>query len=170
MKTTHMKAILRQEGFTLLEAIVAGGILAAALIGLSGIQALSLAKNVDSKELALVTNFGAEMIERIQSNRQRVLDYNGIDTAGGTPCPQSATTQAQALGDCQQWRATLLGSPLNTVRGVVVVTRIDPDPTTGVASVNRSNVTVTLSWNVLAKAATFGYAKTVTFQTVVAPE
>ncbi len=166
----RMRNVGNQQGFTLLEAIVAGGILAASLIGLSGLQALSLAKNVDSKEIGLVTNLGAEMIERIQSNRQKVLDYHNIDTAAGTPCPQSSTTQAQALGDCQQWRQTLISSLLNNARGVVSVTRIDPDPTTGAASINRSSVLVTLSWNVLSKAGTLGFSKSVTFQTIVAPE
>jgi len=165
-----LRAVQTDCGFTLIEAMVAGGILAGALLGLSGLQTMSLTKNVDSKEITLSTNLGAEMIERIQSNRQKIVDYNNIDTTATTPCPQSPTTQRQALGDCQQWRTSLLNSNLSAVKGTVTVTRIDPDPTTGVPSINRSNVLVVLTWKVLAKNSSFGQTMTTTYQTVIAPE
>lgn len=158
------------RGFTLIEAMIAGGILAGVLMGLSGVQAVTLTKNVDSKEVTVSTNLGTEMIERIQSNRQKVLDYNNIDTTAGTPCPQSATTQRQALGDCQQWRAVLANSNLNTARGTVTVTRIDPDPVTGAASMNRLSVVVTLTWKAVANTNLSGQTMTTTYRAVIAPE
>ena len=158
------------RGFTLIEAMVAGGILAGVLMGLSGVQAVTLTKNVDSKEVTVSTNLGTEMIERIQSNRQKVLDYHNIDTTAGIPCPQSATTQRQALGDCQQWRATLTNSNLNTARGTVTVTRIDPDPVTGAASMNRLSVVVTLTWKAVANTNLLGQTMTTTYRAVIAPE
>lgn len=158
------------RGFTLIEAMVAGGILAGVLMGLSGVQAVTLSKNVDSKEVTVSTNLGTEMIERIQSNRQKVLDYHNIDTTAGTPCPQSAATQRQALGDCQQWRAVLANSNLNTARGTVTVTRIDPDPVTGAASMNRLSVVVTVTWKAVANTNLSGQTMTTTYRAVIAPE
>lgn len=158
------------RGFTLIEAMIAGGILAGVLMGLSGVQAVTLTKNVDSKEVTVSTNLGTEMIERIQSNRQKVLDYHNIDTTAGTPCPQSAATQRQALGDCQQWRAVLANSNLNTARGTVTVTRIDPDPATGAASMNRLSVVVTLTWKAVANTNLSGQTMTTTYRAVIAPE
>ena len=158
------------RGFTLIEAMIAGGILAGVLMGLSGVQAVTLTKNVDSKEVTVSTNLGTEMIERIQSNRQKVLDYHNIDTTAGTPCPQSAATQRQALGDCQQWRAVLANSNLNTARGTVIVTRIDPDPVTGVASMNRLSVVVTLTWTAVANNNLLGQTMTTVYRAVIAPE
>lgn len=158
------------RGFTLIEAMIAGGILAGVLMGLSGVQAVTLTKNVDSKEVTVSTNLGTEMIERIQSNRQKVLDYHNIDTTAGTPCPQSAATQRQALGDCQQWRAVLANSNLNTARGTVAVTRIDPDPVTGAASMNRLSVVVTVTWKAVANTNLSGQTMTTTYRAVIAPE
>lgn len=158
------------SGFTLIEAMIAGGVLAGVLMGLSGVQAVTLTKNVDSKEVTVSTNLGTEMIERIQSNRQKVLDYHNIDTTAGTPCPQSAATQRQALGDCQQWRAVLANSNLNTARGTVTVTRIDPDPVTGAASMNRLSVVVTLTWKAVANTNLSGQTMTTTYRAVIAPE
>lgn len=158
------------RGFTLIEAMIAGGVLAGVLMGLSGVQAVTLTKNVDSKEVTVSTNLGTEMIERIQSNRQKVLDYHNIDTTAGTPCPQSAATQRQALGDCQQWRTVLANSNLNTARGTVTVTRIDPDPVTGAASMNRLSVVVTLTWKAVANTNLSGQTMTTTYRAIIAPE
>lgn len=165
-----LQPVQTDRGFTLIEAMIAGGILAGVLMGLSGVQAVTLTKNVDSKEVTVSTNLGTEMIERIQSNRQKVLDYHNIDTTAGTPCPQSAATQRQALGDCQQWRAVLANSNLNTARGTVIVTRIDPDPVTGVASMNRLSVVVTLTWTAVANNNLLGQTMTTVYRAVIAPE
>ena len=160
----------RESGFTMIEGLVAGGILAGVLLGISGLQTMVMTQNVDSKERTVAMNLGTEMIERIQSNRQKVLEYNNIDTTAGTPCPQSVTTQRQTYGDCRQWQTMMTSSNLTGARGTVTVTRIDPDPTTGVPTLNRINVVVAVSWNVTAKNTLFGQTVTTTLQSVVAPE
>jgi type IV pilus assembly protein PilV len=159
-----------ERGFTMIEGLVAGGILAGVLLGISGLQTMVMTQNVDSKERTVAMNLGTEMIERIQSNRQKVLEYNSINTTAGTPCPQSVMTQRQTYGDCQQWRTMLTGSNLSGARGTVTATRIDPDPTSGVPTLNRTNVVVVVSWDVKAKNSFFGQTVTTTLQTVIAPE
>ncbi len=166
----EFRLVKADGGFTLIEGLIAGGILAGVLLGISGLQTMVMTQNVDSKERTVAMNLSTEMIERIQSNRQKVLEYHNINTAAGTPCPQSVTTQRQAYGDCQQWRTMLANSNLSGVRGTVTATRIDPDPTTGVPTLNRSNVVVVVNWNVTAKNNLFGQTVTTTLQTVIAPE
>ena len=166
----RFKSLAQEGGFTMIEGLVAGAILAGVLLGLSGLQTMVLTQNVDSKERTVAMNLGAEMIERIQSNRQKALEYNNINTTAATPCPQSVTTQRQTYGDCQQWRAMMSSSNLSGARGTVTATRIDPDPTTGVPTLNRMNVVVVVNWDVKAKNAWFGQTLTTTLQTVIAPE
>lgn len=166
----HQQAIRDEGGFTLIESVMAGTILAITLLGVAGFQAASLAKNAQSKDTMVVTNFGVEMLERIQSNRQRVLDYHSIDTTASTPCPQTTAAKRQALADCQQWRAALIASNVSGVRGTVTAILGDPAPTLGVPSLNRTNVVITVTWNTSAGSGTSMQSKTMTFRTVVAPE
>lgn len=160
----HLRTIRDEGGFTLVEGMIAGAIATIALMGLGGLQAASFSKNAQSKERTVVTNFGVEMIERIQSNRQRVLDYHNIDTTASTPCPQTTTAQRQALADCQQWRTALAASNMKGVRGTVTASRVDPDPTTGVPSLNRTDVMVTVMWQEPSQ------SKSMMFRTIIAPE
>lgn len=165
-----LQTIGNEGGFTLIEAMMAGGILLIVLLGIAGSQAASFSKNAQSKDSTVVTNFGVEMFERIQSNRQRVLDYHNIDTTATTPCPQTTTAQRQAFADCQQWRTALTASNISAVRGTVMATRIDPDPTTGAASLNRTSVVIAVMWNTSTGSGTLMQPKTMTFRTIVAPE
>jgi type IV pilus assembly protein PilV len=160
----------QESGFTMIEGLVAGGILAGVLLGISGLQTMVMTQNVDSKERTVAMNLGTEMIERIESNRQKVLEYHNIDTAAGTPCPQNVTSQRQTHGDCQQWRTMMINSNLSGARGRVTATRIDPDPTSGVPTLNRTNVVVVVNWDVKAKNSFFGQTVTTTLQTIIAPE
>jgi type IV pilus assembly protein PilV len=167
---THLQTLKDDRGFTMTEALIAGAVLTIVLLGIAGSQAASLSRNAESKEKTVVTNIGVEMVERIQSNRQRVLDYNNIDTAASTPCPQTTTAQRQALADCQQWRTALTASGVNGVRGMVTASRLDPDPTTGVPSLNRTNVVVTVTWNASVAGGTSVQSKSTIFRTIIAPE
>ena len=160
--------IRNDGGFTLIEGMMAGAILAITLMGVAGIQGASLSKNAQSKDSTVVTNFGVEMVERIQSNRQRVLDYNNISSSAA--CPQTTTAERQALADCQQWRTALTASNISGIQGTVAATRIDPDPTLGAPSLNRTNVVVTVTWNTSAGSGTSLQSKTMTFRTIIAPE
>ena len=166
----HPHTIGNEGGFTLIEAVMAGAILAITMLGVAGFQGSSMAKNAQSKDTTVVTNFGVEMLERIQSNRQRVLDYHNIDTTASTPCPQTTAAQRQALADCQQWRAALTASNISGVQGTVTANRTDPDPKLGQPTLNRSNVVVTVTWNTSAGGGTSMQSKTMTFRAVVAPE
>ncbi len=171
-RTAHhmcFESIRRQQGFSLLEAMVAAGILSVGLLGLAGLQGMSIGKNVDASEITRVTNLAADMAERIQNNRQNALHYNGIDTL--VACAQNAATQAMALGDCTQWRTLLSNSTLGNVRGIVTALRIDPDPSANPVTMNRIAITIRISWQNAARTETsVSRPKSVTFNSVIAPE
>lgn len=158
----------QQQGFTILEAMVAAGVLSVGLLGLAGLQGMSLGKNVDANDMTRVTNLAADMTERIQNSRQRVLDYHNTDT--NTACAQNVSTQRMALGDCTQWQTLFANSGLAGARGVVSAARLDPDPTTNPVTMNRFLVTITVSWQTMRTDVSTARTKTVTFTSLVAPE
>ena len=160
--------VTRQQGFTLLEAMIAAGVLSVGLLGLAGLSGMSLGKNVDANDLSRVTNLAADMAERIQNNRQRVLDYHNTNTS--VACAQSANTQRMALGDCTQWQALVANSGLTGAAGLVTAARLDPDPTANPVTMNRFLVTVTVSWQTRQTDVSTARTKTAIFTTVVAPE
>jgi type IV pilus assembly protein PilV len=157
-----------QQGFTLLEAMVAASVLSVGLLGLAGLSGMSLGKNVDANDMARVTNIAADMTERIQNNRQRVLDYHNTTTAAA--CPQSVSSQRMAWGDCTQWQTLVANSGLMGAAGVVTAARLDPDPTANPVTMNRFLVTITVSWQTRKTDVSTARNKTAVFTTVVAPE
>ncbi|MEK6803781.1 MAG: prepilin-type N-terminal cleavage/methylation domain-containing protein [Nitrospirota bacterium] len=157
-----------QRGFTLLEAMIAAGVLSVGLLGLAGLSGMSLGKNVDANDMSRVTNIAADMAERIQNNRQRVLDYHNTDTT--LACAQSPSTQRMALGDCTQWQTLVANSGLSGAAGTVMATRLDPDPTANPVTMNRFLVMVTVSWQTRQTDVSTARTKTAIFTTVVAPE
>ncbi|MBI4000218.1 MAG: prepilin-type N-terminal cleavage/methylation domain-containing protein [Nitrospira defluvii] len=157
-----------QRGFTLLEAMVAAGVLSIGLLGLAGLSGISLGKNVDANDMTRVTNIAADMAERIQSNRQRVLEYH--NTATGAACPQNVSTQRMALGDCTQWQTLVASSGLTGANAAVAVARLDPDPTTTPVTMNRFLVTITVTWQTQKTDVSTARTKTAVLTTIVAPE
>ncbi len=140
-----------QDGFTFLESMIAITILCIGLRALAAMQSVSLRGNLDAKELALSTNLAAGMIERIHSNRQNVVFYNGIDSAinpppGGEPCPNASAiavpSRPTARGDCLQWQAALDNSGLDNVQGLVQA--VNPF---GPLALNQTQVVVRINWN-----------------------
>jgi len=169
-----------EEGFSLLEAMVAAGVLSVGLLGLAGLQGMSLGKNVDAGEITRATNLATDITERIQSNRQRVMEYRGIDTA--VACPTTYTDPAPlglgntmavgvgAQGDCNQWRTVVAASGLSNVRGVVTVARIDPSVVISPQTMQRVTVTVDINWTGTRSDISTARPRTARFVSVIAPE
>jgi type IV pilus assembly protein PilV len=163
-----------QDGFTLIEGMLAGVVLAVGMLALAAMQSMSLGRNVDANEVTRVTNLAADMMERIQFNRGRAAAYNGalgtgIDTLNGATQP--AATEPMARGDYTQWQTLLNNSGLTAVRGLVVVTALDPAPGMNPVTLNRSQVAVTITWLGSVKSETsVRRNKTMTLITIVAPE
>lgn len=170
--------VRNEKGFTLVEVLVSAAILGVGVMGMAAMQGISLGKNVDANELSIVTNIAADMMERIQNNRQYSWAYNNLDTSGPgncllgglpapaplgiAPIPTSKPQVTQTIqGDCTQWRARILGSNLANGAGLVTATPVAP------VGSGAMQVTVRLNWNERASAQR---ARTVAFQTLIVPE
>lgn len=131
-----------ERGFTLLEGMLAAVILGTGLLGMAAMQGIALVRNVDANELTRVTTLASDMMERIQFNRRNVAVYNGIDTQSTGNCNAiNATAQPQAKGDCLIWDSLVDGTPLENIRGTVVVSNvINP------VSLGQRTVTLTMTW------------------------
>jgi len=160
-----------ETGFTLIEAMMASVILAVGLLALSFMQASTLSRNVDSSELSRATSLAAEMVERIQFNRSRVLSYNGINTAGAGNCAAiiNAINDPMASGDCKQWVALLngpYGAGLSALVGTVSVSPTGPiNP-----PLNQSLVKVQVTWTTLAGVNKLQRTRNVVINTTIDPE
>ena len=63
-----------QQGFTLLEAMIAAGVLSVGLLGLAGLSGMSLGKNVDANDMSRVTNIAMDMVKIL--SREGVKDFH----------------------------------------------------------------------------------------------
>jgi type IV pilus assembly protein PilV len=155
------------DGFTLIEGMLAAVILAIGLLGLASMQAFALVRNGDANEMTRVTNFAADIVERIQFNRRNALAYNGVDT--NVACVIDSVAQPMARGDCDQWRNLLTGglaTGLGGLRGQVAVAAVGPTA----PPLNQNRVAVTITWTGAAGAGKSALQRQVIITTVVAPE
>ena len=168
MRRSSFSRYGREQGFSLIEGMVAAAILSIGLLAISAMQTVALVKNVDSNELTLTTALASDILERIQFNRRNAVSYNGIDTKSPGNCGTiSSTTQAQAKGDCLLWDSLVKGSNYENIQGVVAVSTAVIPPT----ALNQRNVTVTITWLGSENSDhTVKRPRSVTLNRVVAPE
>jgi type IV pilus assembly protein PilV len=171
--TTGASKWMDDQGFSLIEAVIAGVILTIGLFALSGMQGISAARNVDANELTRVSNLASDIIERMQFNRKNVAAYHGISVqASSQTCP-TVTTNLMASGDCTQWKNLLAASNLPGFVGTVSTNPSSTAPGFDPLNLNRRTVTVQISWNGSMNnqgAQTLSRSKSVTMTTVIAPE
>jgi type IV pilus assembly protein PilV len=167
MRTHFFVRCKGEQGFSLLEGLLAAALLGTGLLAMSGMQGIALVKNVDANELTRITTVASDMMERIQFNRRNAFTYNGIDTQSATNCSTiSSTAQPQAKGDCQLWQSLVTGTQLQNIQGTVTVSNVIA-PT----ALSQRNVTVTITWmGSLKTDSTVKRARSLTLNRVVAPE
>ena len=155
-----MKMTRRNEkGFTLVEVMASAAILGVGIMGMAAMQGMALSKNVDSKDLSVVTNIASDMMERIQANRKFAWAYHNLQAAGVGNCaalpappppewvPAPSTNVIRVIqGDCTQWLTLVQASNLTNVAGLVQVNNGGAgnpnNPTPGVRQ-----VVVQVTWN-----------------------
>ncbi len=137
-----------EEGFTLLEVLIALVIVSVGLVAAAGMQSSAIFGNAFAKDTSLAVQLVEEMVERIRINgRDDPTVYNGIDTSG------TCSGTDPALGDCTQWQSRIQNSGLASAFGTVTVTNNSP--------INKTaTVSVTLTWGNVR-------TRTVTFVTVI---
>jgi type IV pilus assembly protein PilV len=162
-KHNQWPSVSGEDGFTLLEGMMAAVVLAIGLLALAGMQGIALGRNVDANELTLATNLAADMVERIQFNRRNALIYNNIDTLTASTNP---TSNIMASGDYIQWQTRLQQSRLPGVQGRVAVTNTGPiNP-----PLNQSQVVVMVNWQSKTPTSATVRTRNVTLTGVIAPE
>lgn len=153
---------------SLIESMVAAGILTIGLLALTGMQTFSLRKNVDANNQTRVANLAADMLERVQFNRRQAANYHNINVSSSTTTCPPVATDVMANGDCTQWRTLLLNSNLQNIVGTVTLNPVPP--ATDPLGLNRRTVTVQVTWTEASSAEVSAASKTVRMDTVVAPE
>lgn len=92
----------RQQGFTLIEVLVAVVVLAIGLLGLAGLQATAVRSNSSAYMRSQATVLAYDITERMRANRQAAPIYGlcgkDVDNAG---------CSGLAKQDVQAWRAAL---------------------------------------------------------------
>jgi type IV pilus assembly protein PilV len=165
-----------QRGFTLTEVMVSAAVLSLGVMGMAAMQGVAFTKNVDANDLSVVTNVAADMMERIQANRQYAWGYNNLQTLAAGNCaalpapPPAGVTKPTPInitrviqGDCTQWRTLVLASNLANIQGTVQVTNAVPaNPSLGARQ-----VVVQVQWNDRNQGQRL---RTVSFQTTLVPE
>jgi len=101
----------KQQGFTLLEVMIALVIFSIGLLGLAGLQAGGLRSNTQAQFRTIATIQAYDMAERIRANPRGVADgdYNAFDDATPTAedCISAACTAAEmATYDYYEWELT----------------------------------------------------------------
>lgn len=105
---------ITQRGFTLLEVMVALVIFSIGLIGLAGLQAVSLQNNQVAYSRSIATQLAYDIADRIRNNRITAYAYTfGTTTTTNTDCVTAACSAAQMMqADLFQWEQAI-ASPQN---------------------------------------------------------
>jgi type IV pilus assembly protein PilV len=146
----YMKS-LNNQGFTLLEVLVAIVIVSIGLLAVAGMQTTTISANASAKNGTIAIQLAEEMVDRIRVNAGDTPGiYNNIDTNNNC-----AGLTDPALGDCTQWRARLIDASLGLsgARGTITVT--DDSPISKAAT-----ITVTITWGSIT-------TRSITFTTIM---
>lgn len=137
------------RGFTLLEVLIALLVLSVGLLGIAGLQTVSLRFNHQSYERTQATVLISEIIEKIIANpvatRSGTFDNVPASATSGSfvygSCPSSCTATQLANYDLFRWKLSL-EDPRRLAQGTGTITRV-ATPLVGTATQHVFNVTVT---------------------------
>lgn len=94
-----------QEGFTLLEVMIAMLLLTFTLLAIASGEITALGTNRTANDVSLATASAEEIIERMHRNRDNLISYNGMDTSNVVTRPP---TPGMAQTDYDQWQAGMI--------------------------------------------------------------
>ena len=100
----------RQEGFTLIEVLIAILIVAVGVLGVAGMQVVSLQQNRNALLRDTAVQLASDMTDRMLANENQTYAAVGLDTAPSfiTNCNQDeCNTAAMAQFDVAHWKCRL---------------------------------------------------------------
>jgi len=129
-----MTGSIRQRGATLIEVLVAMLILAIGLLGLAGLQTVSVQSNQGAYYRSQATILANDIVDRMRANRVAALaDRSSYSASFPTPNSNNAIAGTVAQQDVNGWLNDLALSL--------------PQGTGSLSLDNSNNVTVTICWN-----------------------
>lgn len=115
----------RQKGFTMIEVLVAMIILAIGLLGVAGIQALSLKQTANSNLRSMVTIHAYDLSERMRAEPSNVTNYEKAKSANCSGC----------IADLANWHNGIIAD-IPTAQTAVDVTE----------NASQTTAEITVSW------------------------
>ena len=103
------------QGFTLIEVIVAVAILAVAVMGVFMVYSQCTVEIRRARNRTMATNYAQQMMEMIASTPSDILNYHGLTTMTDPP------TDNPVRADLLRWKANLQPWLTNAVGTIVVV-------------------------------------------------
>jgi len=133
----------RQQGFALMEVVIAMFVLAIGILGAGALQTMSMQTTQGAYYRSQAMLIAADMVDRMRANRAAMASYGNIDTdqvekADPVCINSDAGCSAAALAgdDIQQWAALVQDQKsLPNARGVVTQTA------------GTKNFQISISWN-----------------------
>ena len=150
MKQQYKNTMLKQQGFSLIEALVAFLILSIGLLGIASLQLLSVKAGYIAKVNTMAVIKSEEIFERIRSNPTQVLSYISLggDLGVDNNCRDvgnsinMCTPEEMVQDDIYNWKAELKSSLPDNAGTTASIGVLAPVP--GVLPV--ATVTVTINW------------------------
>lgn len=146
----YNQSMKKQQGFSLIEALVAFLIISVGMLGIASLQVVALRAGYTATLRTAAVIKSEEILERMRANESALAAYN-VATGGGTGAPGklcsdgtgtvvSCTPAEMAPFDIYKWKQDLLSVfPANTTASIVVAA---PVATLQPLSI----VTVTINW------------------------
>lgn len=116
-----MKSIYRQQGFTLIEVMVALFIFSVGILGIISLQLFAKQNNYDAIQRTTASALASSIVEKMRINSGTIGSYLGTaepvaDTAIPTTCSTSPGCSPNLLAqhDLQEWYSLISGATENT--------------------------------------------------------
>ncbi|MEQ1622411.1 MAG: type IV pilus modification protein PilV [Methylococcales bacterium] len=105
----------KNNGFTLIEVLIAMLVLAVGLLGLAGIEATGLGNNQSAYNRSLATQLAYDLADRIRANSSEIATYTTVAASAAKEvvnCTKIAgcTTSEMAENDLYQWHKAVTES------------------------------------------------------------
>lgn len=134
-----MPNLKSNDGFSLVEVLIAITLLAIGLLAVAGMQTTAISGNSFSQTGTVAVHLAEEMVDRIRSNAGIRPDRYADVSTSSSVADLALDLEEPAETDVLDWKARLGSSSLPNATGTITV-----DPNTPIG--NTATVRVTVSW------------------------